>query len=315
MQTVTPITDLGILEGNHIFVKRDDLLPFSFGGNKVRIAQEYFADMKQKGCNCLIGYGNARSNLCRVLANMSKANGIPCHIVTPADDDGERVVTANSTLVHSCGVTLHTCLKQNVRETVEEAMQACAAEGLQYYYIYGDSTGSTNKETPVRAYAKVYHEIAAQAAEMQLSFDTVFLATGTGMTHSGLLAGAAEAGVQQEIVGISVARQAEQEAGVIRNYLDAYFAAHPIAERNDSPVIVTDHYLCGGYGKYDSGISDAIRMAYHRFGMPLDPTYSGKGFHGMLAYLREQKRSGQNILFLHTGGTPLFFDYLSKCHQ
>ena len=36
----TPVTALGDIlgKGHEIFIKRDDLLPFSFGGNKVRIA-------------------------------------------------------------------------------------------------------------------------------------------------------------------------------------------------------------------------------------------------------------------------------------
>ena len=44
----TPIHRLNIKSNNAIYVKREDLLPFSFGGNKVRIAQELFFDMKEK---------------------------------------------------------------------------------------------------------------------------------------------------------------------------------------------------------------------------------------------------------------------------
>ena len=31
-------------QGNRIFIKRDDLLPFSLGGNKVRIGWEFYRD-------------------------------------------------------------------------------------------------------------------------------------------------------------------------------------------------------------------------------------------------------------------------------
>ena len=58
----TPITKLNV-PGNNFYIKRDDLLPFSCGGNKVRIAREFLADMKAKSGNCLIMYGNSRSNL------------------------------------------------------------------------------------------------------------------------------------------------------------------------------------------------------------------------------------------------------------
>ena len=49
-----------------------------------------------------------------------------------------------------------------------------------------------------------------------------------------------------------------------------------------------------------------------KYGIPLDPTYTGKAFFGMEQYLRRERVTGKNILFLHTGGTPLFFDGLQK---
>lgn len=41
----TPIMRI-IDNDNEMYVKRDDLLPFSFGGNKVRIANIFINDMK-----------------------------------------------------------------------------------------------------------------------------------------------------------------------------------------------------------------------------------------------------------------------------
>ena len=41
-------------------------------------------------------------------------------------------------------------------------------------------------------------------------------------------------------------------------------------------------------------------------------TYTGKAFYGMVRYLEEHQIHNKNILFLHTGGTPLFFDFLEE---
>ena len=62
---------------NAFYLMREDLLPFSFGGNKVRIAQSYLEDMECRGCDYLLAYGNSRSNLCRVLANLCRSREIP----------------------------------------------------------------------------------------------------------------------------------------------------------------------------------------------------------------------------------------------
>ena len=92
LQIKTPIIQISD-KNNNIYVKRDDLLPFSFGGNKVRIALEFIKDMKRQGKDCIVGYGNARSNLSRALANLCYKFRIPCHIISPADEDGIRINT------------------------------------------------------------------------------------------------------------------------------------------------------------------------------------------------------------------------------
>ena len=42
----------------------------------------------------------------------------------------------------------------------------------------------------------------------------------------------------------------------------------------------------------------------------MDGTYTGKAFLGMEHYIEEHQISGKKILFIHTGGTPLFYDWL-----
>ena len=58
--------------------------------------------------------------------------------------------------------------------------------------------------------------------------------------------------------------------------------------------------------------ADLIRQIYGSEGIPLDMTYTGKAFYGMVKYLEENQIQGKQILFLHTGGTPLFFDFLEQ---
>lgn len=38
---------------NHFYMKREDLLPYSFGGNKVRFAQKFIEDMKREHCDSM----------------------------------------------------------------------------------------------------------------------------------------------------------------------------------------------------------------------------------------------------------------------
>jgi D-cysteine desulfhydrase len=43
-------------------------------------------------------------------------------------------------------------------------------------------------------------------------------------------------------------------------------------------------------------------------GIPLNTTYTAKAFWGMQKYIEKNCIKGKNILFVNTGGAPLFFD-------
>ena len=76
-------------------------------------------------------------------------------------------------------------------------------------------------------------------------------------------------------------------------------------------INVEDAYLCDGYGTYNRQIEKTIHQQLTCNGMPLDPTYTGKAFWGMQDYLNRKCITGKKVLFIHTGGTPLFFDYMN----
>ncbi len=300
------------INNNTIYIKREDLLPFCFGGNKVRIAYEYFKDMKKNNADCMIGYGNPRSNLCRILANMSYSYGIDCHIISSIDNEEKNITTNNNQLVKSCNVNFHMCNKSNVSDVVEKVLNECKNKNLTPYYIYGDKFGKGKEEVPIRAYFKVYQEIKNQEIKTGIKFDYIFLATGTGMTQSGLLSGKLFFDNDDtKIIGISVARKSEQEKVVVKKYIDAF--CHDMKIKNTiEDICVIDDYVCGGYGKYNSEIVTQIKKVYKFDGLPLDSTYTGKAYYGMKEYIEKNNINRKNILFLHTGGVPLFFDNIQK---
>ena len=273
--------------------------------------EEFFADMRRKKHDSIIGYGNSRSNLCRVIANMSKYYGVKCCIISPKDDDGQRVETSNSKIVRLCDSEIVICSKDNVSKTVSETISRHKDAGYSPYYIYGNEFGTGNKSTPVNAYYKCYNEILSQAKAYDLDFDYIFLATGTGMTQAGLLSGKLVSNGKEKIVGISVARKTEQETNVIYDYVKSFFKKKQLNTNIlKDDICVVDEYIGKGYGKKSSIIDKAIYDMMVLNGIPLDPTYTGKAFLGMRDYIIKNNISNKNVLFIHTGGTPLFFDNL-----
>ena len=319
-QTATPLYLHETLLGNNaVFLKREDLLPYSFGGNKARIGLCYMEDMERKGCNHMLAYGNARSNLCRILSNLCAAKGYRLTILSPADDDGQQRPSLNGALCRQLGAEIIPCLKTGVAETVDAAMEAIRAVGDVPYYIYGDRTGQGNRHVPVAAYADQYAPLMAQCHQTFGGLpDTICLALGTGMTQAGLLCGQSVydhgGGHKPRIIGMSTARAESAATAHLTQYIREFAAANPEKADADAAVSCIHVYdQCrGGYGVPDAAIAALIRQQFREHGLPLDMTYTGKAYYAMQQLIRQEGWQGKRIVFLHTGGTPLFFDGVNR---
>ncbi|MDE7183669.1 MAG: pyridoxal-phosphate dependent enzyme [Lachnospiraceae bacterium] len=302
---VTPIAPLRMVCGqNRFWIKRDDLLPFSFGGNKVRKAAEFYKEIKESGADVVMTYGSNSSNHCRIIANMAAAMGLQCHVISPEE---HREVLYNTKMVSQFGAAIETCPVSEVAQTIENRKACFVNEGKKPYFITGGGHGNPGTHSYVRA----YDEICTQEAQMGVHFDYIFHASGTGATQAGLVCGQLLAKDEsRRIVGISIAREKERGREVVRESIEAYLGADYDKLYRDDALIFEDAYRCGGYGMYSPEILEAIDRLMSEEGIPTDTTYVGKAFWGMLQYLQEKAVSGKKILFLHTGGTPLFFDKL-----
>ena len=316
MDFQTPIQYLGKEGDADIYIKREDLIPFSFGGNKVRIAYELVSAALKRGCGLVISYGSEGSNMNRAMAHMAKLYGLKCHVIIKKDgEESLKAEPLNERLVRESGADITYCLVGNVRETVESVTDGAVSLGEKPYYIYGNSLGTGNRTALMMAYFKAYGEILKWERENGLSFDHIFLAVGTGCTVSGLLAGImTEACLNEKghdtkpyslpkVHGISIARESGSVINKIYENLEAF---NPYIIR-EGLFDISDRYLKGGYGHADEGVYREIRQVLMDHGIAMDPTYSGKAFYGMRSEIRQHGYKG-NCLFIHTGGTAGFFD-------
>lgn len=300
--------------GNIFYMKRDDLLPCSFGGNKVRFAEKFVEDMQRENCDSMIIYGNYHSNLCRILSSLCHELEIPCYMVHNTEDVKEEKETFNSRIIRKMGVTEIPCRKTEIASAVQRAMDELSEKGYRPYYIYGNPRGEGREHIPMKAYEEAYGEICRYEKDHGMFFDYIFLASSTNATQSGLLAGSLKAGDERKIVGISVSRNEKRGTEVISRNLEEYFgrSGDILPENYGSRIFFTDRYMEAGYGTYSENVASIIRKVYGTDGIPLDMTYTGRAFYGMVKYLEEHEIRGKRILFLHTGGTPLFFDFLEQ---
>lgn len=302
---VTPVVALsGNYGANQLYIKRDDMIPFSFGGNKARKAAEFYKEIKDKDIDVVMTYGSNSSNHCRIIANMAAAMGLSCHIISPEEN---REILYNTRLVEQFGASIETCPVSQVAETIDRRIKAFEKEGRKPYFITGGGHGNPGTES----YVKAYQEIEAWEKEKGIYFDYIFHASGTGATQAGLVCGQLlSEEKKRKIVGISIAREEGRGREVVKDSIREYLGERFTQLYREEALIFTDKYRCGGYGSYTDEIKELIDKVMKQEGIPMDTTYVGKAFWGMLQYFKENELYNKNVLFIHTGGTPLYFDKL-----
>lgn len=305
---VTPIHQIDEFNNNTIYMKRDDMIPYSFGGNKVRKATLFFEEIDKHECDCVITYGSSHSNHCRIVSNMAAAKKMPCYIIAPEEVSDQ---TFNSRFMELFGAKITVVPVNKVHDTIEDQLTELRCAGKKPYFIPGGGHGNIGTQ----AYVNCYEEIQHYEEIEHIHFDYIFLASGTGTTQAGLVCGQLMCGDDREIIGISIARKNPRGREVVLDSIREYLAGRDVKiaeEEIQKKTIFVDDYTGSGYAKDNAEIVAVIKQVLKAYGIPLDSTYTGKAFYGMNSYIQAKGISGKNILFLHTGGTPLFFDDLRR---
>lgn len=303
---LTPIHKLNEkLNNNNFYIKRDDLFPLSFGGNKARKAVLFFEDIKFHGSDCVVTYGSSSSNHCRIIANISASLKLPCYIISPTESSKP---TSNSKLIKLFGADVTFCSLADVGNTIDKKLNELKIDGYNPYFIEGGGHGNIGTQ----AYVDCYEEILNYEKSKLSHFDYIFHASGTGTTQAGLVCGKTIHKDERMIIGISIARKSIQGKKVVLDSVDSYLES--IGEQNvdSKDISFVDNYVLEGYGVYNEEIIKTIRKIIINNGIPLDTTYTGKAYWGMMQYIKKNQIMDKSILFIHTGGTPLFFDNLEE---
>ncbi|MBO4317419.1 MAG: pyridoxal-phosphate dependent enzyme [Mailhella sp.] len=305
-----PTYRLCTLNGKDIYVKRDDLLPFSFGGNKARKARLFFEDILNSGADSVVTYGSGSSNHCRVVANLAAANGMPCTVISPRESDRD---TFNAQLIHGFGAGIRLCPVADVARTIEDELDRMREAGRRPYFIPGGGHGNLGTE----AYVRCAEEIAEYESSNGIAFDRIFFASGTGTTQAGLVCGSWLLGRPWRVHGISIARKNPRGGDIVLASVKEYLKEKNVCFDPESiakAVHFDDRFTDAGYGASSAYAAECIRTVMRSYGLPLDETYTGKAFFAMTQIFAEEIAGGEGrpetVLFVHTGGTPLFFDFL-----
>jgi len=308
-----PMTHLSAaLAGPPVYVKRDDLSGFGGGGNKGRALEYILPEAIASGADTLVTAGVVQSNSARQVAAAAARVGMACHVLMVTDrvdrTDDDYAETGNVFLGRLFGASFEPI---SVRDNREEKLQATAdrlrLEGRTPYVVpYGCSNqlGATGY---LRAALEVAHQIEARG----IGLTHLVHASGTGGTQAGLVAGFAAMDLDIEVVGIDVDADpigVDRRVGARLTELTEALGLPPMLDR----IKIDSRYSAGAYGVADDAVVEAIQLGARLEALLLDPVYSGKGFAGLVGFIRSGYFSQDaQVLFLHTGGDPALFAHRS----
>jgi len=283
--------------GPRLLVKRDDALPFAFGGNKVRKMQLVAADAINAGADTLITSGGIQSNHARVTAAAAAKLGLRCILVVNGSQPDR--LTGNALLDGLLGAEVRYVDDRSWRAP---GMQAAADEvrkaGRKPYII------PIGASTPLGACGFV-GAAAELRAQLETPPDFIIHSTSSGGTQAGLIAGCLSGMPGTRIIGVSADESAASLESTIRDLLHGMPAllGLPKGQFQDAHVTVDDQFVGGGYGVTTEESHTAIELLARTEAIFLDPTYTAKAMAGLIARVRAGEfREDQTILFWHTGG-------------
>ncbi|MFL0245443.1 D-cysteine desulfhydrase family protein [Candidatus Clostridium stratigraminis] len=291
-----------ILGGPNIFIKRDDQTGTEVSGNKIRKLEFVVKEAIDKGCNMLITCGGIQSNHARATAAVAARLGLKSCLVLRGTEELSQ--DGNYFLDKLLGADIRFVSPEDYRNRRFEIMNNIKEEleikGFKPYIIpEGASNGIGSF-----GYFKAMEEIIQQEKEMDIHFDMIVSAVGSGGTYAGQFLANRMLNNKTDICGVNVCDNEEYFKNRIYEivqeglgYLDC-----DINFLKDE-IHIIDGYVGRGYALSRPEELDFIYDLAKLEGIILDPVYTGKAMYGLTQEIKKGSFNHcKNILFIHTGG-------------
>jgi len=291
-----------LLSGPNIYIKRDDYTGTEISGNKIRKLEFSIKEAVDMGCDYLITCGGIQSNHARATVAAAVKMGMKAGLVLRGKEETE--IDGNLFINKLLGADIRFITPEDYKnrrmEIMEDFKKEMELKGFKPYIIpEGASNGIGSF-----GYFNAMEEILVQEKEMDIHFDGIFIAVGSGGTHAGLLLGSKLLSSESQIYGINVCDDEKYFKDRIYEILiesNKYLDMDIQFDRSEINII--DGYVGRGYALSTPVELNFINEFAKLEGIILDPVYTGKGMYGLTEEIKKGKfHDFKNILFIHTGG-------------
>lgn len=287
-----------------MYIKRDDKSGLLFGGNKVRKLDYYLFQALKEAADVLITVGSIYSNHAALTVAAGNRFNLSTKLIIIGEDTGS--LDGNLLLDYFLGAEVNFVTAEKVKNKIDELTNDVLDKGLKPYFI----PGGGHSVYGALAYVNCFRELRKQFENIGEKPGYLVTPVGTGSTLAGLIIGNKIFGWPElKIIGISVSRPRKRCEEIIYDLIQECrqsFGLDINIEKQD--INIYDEFIGQGYGLAGQGVVETMKFLAKKEAIILDPVYTGKAFDGMLNLIKRNIfKKEEAIVFLHTGGTPLFF--------
>ncbi|KIY95661.1 hypothetical protein MNEG_12301, partial [Monoraphidium neglectum] len=295
----------GVPADVELWIKRDDLSGMQMSGNKVRKLEFLMAEAKQQGADCVVTVGGIQSNHTRATAVAARYLGLDCHLIlrtSRALVDGDPGLVGNLLVERLAGAVVHKITKEEYAAKGGDALgqqlaEQLKAEGRKPYFI---PVGGSNS-LGCWGYLMAVDEIQKQSEDLGFKFDDIIMACGSGGTTAGLALGNHLSGYGARVHAYGVC----DDPDYFYNFIDGLYRGLGWPDAAGARGTLAAVQARGlGYAISSDAELATVQAVAGATGVVLDPVYSGKALHQLLADIAAAPGEwrGRRVLFLHTGG-------------
>jgi len=316
----TPLTEArhlsSVLGGPRILIKREDLSGLALGGNKCRMLEFIFAEAQRQGANAVVSTAGSQSNYCLQIATAARKLGMkPSFVLVRSkhcDMQGnlllQNIVDSDVELLEVADIGA--IFGDAVSEKMEQVADNLRTKGYRPFIIR-HTVPDISAILATVGWVSAADELVTQLKDYGAEAQYVVLANGGGITHAGLALGSKYLSASYKVIGISVYHGRSEAVATVKEYADAASAFLNLGVKvPPAEIEVEDQYVGEGYGIPTEECINAIRLVAQTEGIFLEPVYTGKAMAGLMALIKKGHfKSGETVVFIHTGGIPVLFAY------
>jgi D-cysteine desulfhydrase len=270
------------------------------------------ADALAQGADTLITCGAVQSNHCRLTLAAAVKEGLKCRLVleerVPGSYNPE--ASGNNFLFRLLGVEEIEVVPagSDMLGAMKKIADDLAREGRKGYIIPGGGSNAIG----ATGYVACAQEIQDQLFDQNIAIDRLCVPSGSAGTHAGLLVGFVGCNMNIPIVGIGVSRDPRDQNPLVHAL--ALKTAERVGVKQDisaDAVVSFGEYWRPKYSVPNQKMVEAVTLMARTEGILLDPVYTGKAMAGLIGLSHQGYfKKGENVLFLHTGGSPGLYAYI-----